>query len=74
MENRTIFALDGITGMIVATLLLLGIEGTLVFFAIGAQGSASQEYYYIDDVKSVKMFGSKTQDHIKLYESVKKDK
>lgn len=66
MENRTIFALDGITGMIVATLLLLGIEGTLVYFAIGAQSSASQEYYYVDDAKNIKMFGSKTEDHIKL--------
>ena len=66
MENRSIFALDGITGMIVATILLLGIEGTLVFFAIGAQGSVSQEYYYIDDAKSIKMFGSTTETHVKL--------
>lgn len=66
MENRSIFALDGITGMIIATILLLGIEGTLVFFAIGAQGSASQEYYYLDDAKSIKMFGSTTEMHVKL--------
>ena len=74
MENRTIFALDGITGMIVATLLLLGIEGTLVYFAIGAQGSASQEYYYVDDAKSIKMFGSKNEDHMKLLKPIEKDK
>lgn len=66
MENRSIFALDGITGMIVATILLLGIEGTLVYFAIGAQSSVSQEYYYLDDAKSIKMFGSTTEAHVKL--------
>ena len=60
--------------MIVATLLLLGIEGTLVYFAIGAQGSASQEYYYVDDAKNIKMFGSKNEDHMKLLKPIEKDK
>jgi len=66
MEKRSIFALDGITGMIVATILLLSIHITLVVLAIGAQGNASQEYYYLDDAKSIKMFGSTTENHIKL--------
>jgi len=66
MENRSIFALDGITGLLVATILLIAIEGILVFFAIGAQGSVSQDYSYFEDAKGVKMFGSSTEAHMKL--------
>ena len=66
MENRSIFALHGITGMLIATVLLLAVEGTLVFLAVGAQQGAAQEYYYIEDVKSVKMFSAENASHVKL--------
>lgn len=66
MENRSIFALHGITGMLIATVLLLAVEGTLVFLAIGAQQGAADEYYYIEDVKSVKMFSAENASHVKL--------
>jgi hypothetical protein len=66
MENRSIFALHGITGMIIATLLLLVVEGTLVFMAISVQQDVAQDYYYIEDVKSVKMFSAENASHVKL--------
>jgi hypothetical protein len=66
MENRSIFALHGITGMIIATLLLLVVEGTLVFMAISVQQDVAQDYYYIEDVKSVKMFSAENVSHVKL--------
>ena len=66
MENRSIFALHGITGMIIATLLLLAVEGTLVFLAVGVQQDVAQDYYYIEDVKSVKMFSADNASHVKL--------
>ena len=66
MENRSIFALHGISGMLIATLLLLVVEGTLVFFAITAQQGAAQDYYYIEDVKNVKMFSADNASHVKL--------
>ncbi|MDF1880826.1 DUF4006 family protein [Sulfurimonas sp. MAG313] len=66
MENRSIFALDGITGMLVATVLLLVVEGTLVFLAIGVQQDVAQDYYYIEDAKSVKMFSNENASHVKL--------
>jgi len=66
MENRSIFALHGITGMIIATILLLVVEGTLVFLAIGTQQDVAQDYYYIDDAKSVKMFSADNANHVKL--------
>jgi len=66
MENRSIFALHGVTGMLVATVLLLVVEGTLVFFAITAQQGAAQEYYYIEDAKSIKMRDVNNAAHVKL--------
>jgi len=66
MENRSIFALHGITGMVIATVLLLAVEGTLVFLAVGVQRDVAQDYYYIEDVKSVKMFSAENASHVKL--------
>ena len=77
MENRSIFALHGITGLLVATVLLLAVEGTLVFLAIGAQKGAAQEYYYIKDAKSIKMFDANNASHVALHKDepyTKKDK
>ena len=54
MENRSIFALHGITGMLIATVLLLVVEGTLVFLAVSVQQDVAQDYYYIEDVKTIK--------------------
>lgn len=66
MENRSIFALHGITGMVIATILLLAVEGTLVFLAISVQQDVAQDYYYIEDVKSIKMFSAENASHVKL--------
>ena len=66
MENRSIFALHGITGMLIATVLLLAVEGTLVFLAVGVQQDVAQDYYYIEDVKTVKMFSPDNASHVKL--------
>lgn len=66
MEKRSIFALHGITGMLIATVLLLSIEGTLVYLGIMAERSTSQEYYYIDDAKSLKMKSTENASHMKL--------
>ncbi|HIC42975.1 MAG TPA: DUF4006 family protein [Sulfurimonas sp.] len=66
MENRSIFALHGLTGMLIATLLLIAVEGTLVFMAIGVQRDVAQDYYYIEDAKGVKMFSQDNASHVKL--------
>ncbi len=67
MESRSIFALHGITGMLLATVLLLAVEGTLVFLAIGVQQDVSQDYYYIEDAKSIKMFSADNAGHVVLH-------
>lgn len=51
--NRHIFALNGIAGMLLATVLLLSILGALTFLGIGAQQSVMQKPYKLVDVSSV---------------------
>lgn len=54
-ENRSIFALDGITGMLIATLLLLGILAGLTVWGFAVQKDNGDNYYKIVDVTSIKM-------------------
>jgi len=56
-SERGLFSLvHGITGMLVATVLLLTILGTLTFFAIGAQQANAENFYEINqDLNALKM-------------------
>ena len=63
-ENRSIFALDGITGMLIATVLLLTILAGLTAWGLNVQNANMTNYYDIKDEQSIKMFGSKAEDHI----------
>lgn len=63
-ENRSVFALDGITGMLVATVLLLSILVGLTIWGISVQNSSAANFYDIKDESSIKMIGSKEADHI----------
>ena len=47
-SERGIFALNGITGYLIAVVLLLSILGTLTYFAISAQSANAQNYYSIN--------------------------
>jgi len=60
MGNRSIFALDGITGMLIATVLLLSILVLLTVLGIGAQQQNASTFYSIDDEKSIKMIDTST--------------
>ena len=55
-ENRSIFALDGITGMLIATVLLLSILAVLTMLGLGAQQNNAQKFYQIENPKEIKMF------------------
>jgi len=55
-ENRSVFALDGITGMLIATVLLLTILAGLTVWNIGVQNANAANYYDIKDEQSIKMF------------------
>jgi hypothetical protein len=63
-ENRSVFALDGITGMLIATVLLLTILAGLTVWGIGVQNANAANYYEVKDEKSIKMFSTDNAKHI----------
>jgi uncharacterized protein DUF4006 len=63
-ENRSLFALDGITGMLIATVLLLTILAGFTVWGMSVQNASATNYYDVKDEKSIKMFGSNAADHI----------
>ena len=63
-ESRSIFALDGITGMLIATVLLLTILAGLTVWNIGVQNDNATNFYKIKDEQKIRMIGSKAEDHI----------
>ncbi len=58
MENtkRGVFALDGVTGMLIATVLLLSILVFLTVLGLGAQAGNADKFYKIENEKTIKMF------------------
>ncbi len=63
-ENRNIFALDGITGMLIATLLLLSILAGLTVWGLSVQKANSENFYKIVDASSIKMNSVDNSKHI----------
>lgn len=61
--NRSVFALDGVTGMLIATVLLLGILAFLTVLALGAQQNSADKFYEIKDAKSLKMIDKSNAAH-----------
>ena len=54
-ENRSVFALDGVTGMLIATALLLSILAGLTIGALSVQQANASNFYDIKDETSIKM-------------------
>ena len=63
MENRSIFALDGITGMLIATVLLLSILAGLTVWGLGVQQGSASNFYQIENEKDIKMFSTDNAAH-----------
>jgi hypothetical protein len=63
-ENRSIFALDGITGMLIATVLLLSILAGLTVWNISVQNSSATNFYDIKDEQSIKMISTENAKHL----------
>ncbi|MDV6018961.1 DUF4006 family protein [Campylobacter jejuni] len=68
-NNRCVFSLSGVTGMLIATVLLLAILVVLTIWGLKAQQEVMQKPYSLKDVQSVKMLGSKEQDHRSIKEA-----
>ena len=54
-ENRSIFSLDGITGMLIATVLLLAILVGLTIWGMGVQNTSATNFYDIKDEHLIQM-------------------
>ena len=63
MENRSIFALDGITGMLIATVLLLSILAGLTVWGLGVQQGNASQFYQVENEKDIKMFSTDNAAH-----------
>ncbi|WP_457749891.1 DUF4006 family protein [Sulfurimonas sp.] len=63
-ENRSVFALDGVTGMLIATVLLLSILAFLTVNALSVQHAQAENFYKIKDEKSIKMFSTENAKHV----------
>ncbi|ELE7163074.1 DUF4006 family protein [Campylobacter jejuni] len=68
-NNRCVFSLSGVTGMLIATVLLLAILVVLTIWGLKAQQEVMQKPYSLKDAQSVKMFGSKEQDYRSIKEA-----
>jgi len=63
--NRNVFGLHGITGMLIATVLLLSILAVLTIWAISAQQEAADKPYEITNPQTIKMIDSENSKLIK---------
>jgi hypothetical protein len=62
-ENRSVFALDGITGMLIATVLLLAILAFLTVWNMSVQNANAENFYKIENEKSIKMISTENAKH-----------
>ena len=66
MNSRSIFSLDGITGMLIATCLLLSILAGLTYLAIDAQQTSATKFYEIENVHDLQMINKDNAKHYKI--------
>lgn len=64
--KRSVFSIDGVTGMLIATLLLLVVLTFLSILAVMVQRENSSSYYTITNPQDIKMFGTDASKHYKL--------
>ncbi|HIP45779.1 MAG TPA: DUF4006 family protein [Sulfurospirillum arcachonense] len=63
--NRNVFGLHGITGMLIATVLLISILVVLTIWGISAQQEAADKPYEITNPQAIKMIDSENSKLIK---------
>jgi len=63
-ENRGLFVLDGITGMLIATVLLLGILAGLTVLGLSAQNANANNFYKIENPTEIKMIDPTSGSHL----------
>ncbi|QKF60591.1 DUF4006 family protein [Campylobacter curvus] len=66
--NRNVFALNGLTGMLVATVLLLVILAVLTCLGISVQKDVASKPYTIQDPSGIQMKSLDNAKHVKIKE------
>ncbi|MDD3462707.1 MAG: DUF4006 family protein [Sulfurospirillaceae bacterium] len=61
--NRNVFGLNGVAGMLIATVLLLGILVVLSIWGIDAQKAVADKPYKIENPQAVKMIDASNTQH-----------
>jgi hypothetical protein len=64
MENRSVWALHGLTGGLIATGLLLSILAFLTVNAMSVQRANATNYYKIQDEQSIRMISVDNKKHL----------
>lgn len=54
-ENRSVFSIHGVTGMLIATVLLLGILVFLSVKAMSVQNANAENFYQVKNETEIKM-------------------
>ncbi|MCV3395511.1 DUF4006 family protein [Campylobacter lari] len=67
-SNRCVFSLSGVSGMLIATVLLLSILAGLTVWSLKTQQDVMQKPYKIENAEQIKMFDSKREEHIIIKE------
>ncbi|EAI3905396.1 MULTISPECIES: DUF4006 family protein [Campylobacter] len=67
-SNRCVFSLSGVSGMLIATILLLSILAGLTILGLKTQQDVMQKPYKIENAEQIKMFDSKREEHIIIKE------
>lgn len=62
-ENRSVFALDGITGMLIATVLLLSILAGLQVWSLNVQNENMDKFYKIENPEQIQMISTENAKH-----------
>jgi len=63
-EKRSLFSIHGMTGFLLATVILVIVVLSLAYAAYLSQVENAQNFYDVKVMKSVKMIGSQRADHI----------
>lgn len=63
MEGRSIFSIHGITGMLIATVLLLTILAGLTVWGLGVQQANAGKFYQVENEKEIKMISTDNAAH-----------
>lgn len=65
-QNRCVFALSGVSGMLIATVLLISILVALTYLGITSQQNVMQKPYVLENPQAIVKFSKDNQKHMSV--------